>query len=524
MNENLYAILAEGFPEDRDTIAIEIADSVATADVAASAGGRGSPRFFSWNDIDRGTARIAALFDSLGLPPASRIVVQTEKCVEAVFLYLGILRAGHVHVPLNTAYRAAEMEYFLMDAEPAVVVCSTASLEWIAPVARKAGCSAVFTLDADGGGSLMERAPASGAAREIARKGADDIASIIYTSGTTGRSKGAMLSHENLSSNARVLHRLWGWKRSDVLVHALPIFHVHGLFVAIHGALLAGARMIWFDKFSAAATAARLSEATVFMGVPTMYVRLLAEPSLTREACANARLFISGSAPLAVDTFADWRTRTGHTILERYGMSETMMLSSNPYFAEEGERRAGTVGFPLPGTEIRIAGEGGRSCGPEVIGEIEVRGPNVFSGYWRMPEKTAEAFSDDGWFRTGDVGKFDSSGYLGIVGRCKDLIITGGYNVYPAEIESYVNEMPGVAESAVIGSPHPDFGEAVVAVVVPRAGASVDPDGIVASLKTRIAGFKVPKRVFILPELPRNTMGKVQKNLLRDRYGKVFEP
>lgn len=508
MNENIFAVLSQGFPADRDAVAIETADA---------------PRkSYSWNDIDRASARVASLFDALALPPSSRILVQTEKCVETLFLYLGVMRAGHVYVPLNTAYRAAEMEYFITDAEPALVVCPSSSLEWMAPIAEKAGCRFVLTLDAEGGGSLVERAGDEGDAREIAVKDACDLASIIYTSGTTGRSKGACLSHGNLSSNARVLHRLWGWKPEDVLVHALPIFHVHGLFVAIHGALLSGSRMIWFDKFSAPAAAARFPEASVFMGVPTMYVRLLAEPSLDREACRNMRLFISGSAPLSPETFAEWRERTGHTILERYGMSETMMLSSNPYFDEEGERRAGTVGFPLPGTQIRIEGESGTVSAPEAIGEIEVRGPNVFSGYWRMPEKTAEAFTAEGWFRTGDVGKFDASGYLGIVGRCKDLIITGGYNVYPAEIESYVNEMPGVAESAVIGSPHPDFGEGVVAVVVPRSGATLDPPGIISALKTRIAGFKVPKKVFVLPELPRNAMGKVQKNILRSRYADVF--
>ncbi|MDP2790300.1 MAG: malonyl-CoA synthase [Rectinemataceae bacterium] len=512
MNNNIFFILQKAFPDDRASVAIETADG---ADV---------PKLYSWNDIDRGSARIANLLDSMRLPPSSRIVVQTEKSVESLILYLGIVRAGHVHVPLNTAYRAAEMEYFLADAEASAVVCPGANSEWIALLAAKAGCSEVFTLDEDGTGSLTERAAAFGVSHGIAPRSENDLATIIYTSGTTGRSKGAMLSHGNLASNAKVLNELWGWKRGDVLIHALPVFHVHGLFVAFHGALLAGCRTIWFGKFSPRAIIARLPEATVFMGVPTMYVRLLADAALTREACANIRLFIAGSAPLSPDTFAEWQTRTGHTILERYGMSETLMLASNPYVTEEGERRAGTVGFPLPGTELRITGEGGSPCPAGAIGEIEARGPNVFSGYWRMPEKTAEAFTADGWFQTGDVGKVDDLGYFTIVGRSKDLIITGGYNVYPAEIESYANEITGVAESAVVGVPHPDFGEGVVAVVVPKSGAVLDPDSIVATLKTRIAGFKVPKKVFILPELPRNAMGKVQKNILRERYGKLFAP
>jgi malonyl-CoA/methylmalonyl-CoA synthetase len=331
-----------------------------------------------------------------------------------------------------------------------------------------------------------------------------------------------MLSHGNLLSNAQVLKDYWDWQDGDVLIHALPIFHVHGLFVASHGALLNGSTMLWLNRFDPRAVIAQLPRATVFMGVPTLYTRMLAEPGLTREACAHMRLFISGSAPLLIDTFAQWQQRTGHTILERYGMSETAMLSSNPCKPQDGVRRGSTVGQPLPGVGIRVMDDNGHPCPVGEIGHIQVRGPNVFAGYWRMPEKTQEEFTADGWFKTGDVGRFDADGYLVIVGRSKDLIISGGYNVYPAEVESFINELPGVAESAVVGVPHPDFGEAVIAVVIPAAGATLDAAEIIGRLKAGIAGFKVPKQVFVSPELPRNAMGKVQKNLLRDQYRALF--
>ncbi|RYZ11949.1 MAG: malonyl-CoA synthase, partial [Comamonadaceae bacterium] len=368
----------------------------------------------------------------------------------------------------------------------------------------------------------------------------DDLAAILYTSGTTGRSKGAMLTHRNLLSNAVVLKAFWGWRSEaeggDVLIHALPIFHVHGLFVAIHGALLNGSKMIWFGRFDAARVVERLPDATVFMGVPTLYVRMLAEPGLTPAAAANMRLFIAGSAPLLIETFDQWRERTGHTILERYGMSETVMLASNPYDPVLGTRRGGTVGFPLPGVQLRVvasdagatsadgAADGLRLCGTDEIGDIQVSGANVFAGYWRMPEKTREEFTPDGYFKTGDVGKIDGLGYLTIVGRSKDLIISGGYNVYPAEIEASLNELSDVAESAVVGVPHPDFGEVGVAVLVPRPGAVLDADAILADLKARLANFKVPKRCFVVQELPRNAMGKVQKAQLRDRHKSLFAP
>jgi malonyl-CoA/methylmalonyl-CoA synthetase len=497
-NQNLFVALRDAFPADRDATAIETAD------------GPGAPRIYTWRDIERSTAMLANLLASLELPAGARVAVQTEKSVEALLFYLAVLRAGFVYLPLNTAYQAAEITYFVGNAEPSVVVCSGKNFDWVSRIALQAGTEHVFTLNDDGTGTLLDRAASEPHTHVPAQKGADDLAVILYTSGTTGRSKGAMLTHGNMLSNARVLKEYWGWVKGDVLVHALPIFHVHGLFVASHGALLNGSRMIWFAKFDPAAVTKRLFDATVFMGVPTLYVRLLADPGFNREACRNMRLFISGSAPLLIETFNEFRMRSGHTILERYGMSETIMLTSNPY---DGERRGGTVGFPLPGVSLRFTDE---------RGGIEVQGPNVFKGYWRMPEKTQEEFTADGWFKTGDVGKVDADGYVTILGRSKDLIITGGYNVYPAEIEGYLNEMENVAESAVIGVPHPDFGEGVVAVVVPKAGASLEPATLVAKLKGTIANFKVPKHCFVVTELPRNTMGKVQKNLLRETYQNLF--
>ena len=437
-------------------------------------------------------------------------------------LYLGVLRAGYVYLPLNTAYQAGEIEYFIGNAEPLVLVCSPKSLAWIQPIADATKVTRVFTLDDSGGGTLIDAAAKLSTMHTTAVKQADDLAAILYTSGTTGRSKGAMLTHNNLLSNALTLKDYWGWSNKDVLIHALPIFHVHGLFVASHCALLAGAKMIWLAKFDPNSVLARLPEATVFMGVPTLYVRLLGDARLNKETCRNMRLFVAGSAPLLIETFNEWHERTGHTILERYGMSETAMLTSNPYSPEQGERRGGTVGFPLPGVSVRASDDKGGMCPVNEIGGIEVKGPNVFAGYWRMPEKNREEFTADGWFKTGDVGKIDERGYVVIVGRSKDLIISGGYNVYPAEIEGYINDMPGVAESAVVGVPHPDFGEAGVAVVVAKTGAALDADTIITTLKGKIANFKVPKRVFVVSDLPRNAMGKVQKNVLRLAHAKLF--
>jgi malonyl-CoA/methylmalonyl-CoA synthetase len=458
--------------------------------------------------------------------------VQVDKSPEALLLYLATLRAGLVYVPLNTAYQRAELEYFLGDAQPAVVVCTPQRHAEIAPIAQAAGVAHVMTLGDARNGTLLEAATPFPDAFRTAQAARDDVAAILYTSGTTGRSKGAMLTHGNLASNALTLDEYWGFKEEreggghDVLLHALPLFHVHGLFVASHAALIGGCSMLFLPKFDVRQVLERLPRATVFMGVPTYYTRLLDDPGFDRHVCRNMRVFISGSAPLLADTFAEFRRRCGHTILERYGMSETLMLTSNPYIGLPSDRIAGTVGVPLPGVSVRVVKENNVPCAVGEIGDVQVRGPNVFAGYWRMPDKTREEFTSDGWFRTGDVGVFGGQGkpdtYLSLVGRAKDLIISGGYNVYPKEIEGYIDEMPGVVESAVIGLPHPDFGEAVAAVIVPEAGARIDDAQVIARLRAQIANFKVPKRVWVVPELPRNAMGKVQKNVLRERYAGAF--
>ena len=502
-NDNLFAALRAAFPADLDATAVETDNGLN----------------YSWRDIERATAMLANLLLSLKLPAGARIAVQVEKSVEAMLLYLATLRAGYVFLPLNTAYQSAEIEYFVGNAEPAVVVCSKKNFGWVSKIAFKAGTQNVFTLSENREGSLLERAAHCSDQHAVATKSADDLAAILYTSGTTGRSKGAMLSHGNMLSNALVLKDYWAWQPGDVLIHALPIFHVHGLFVALHGALINGSKIIWLAKFDPALVLKKLSQATVFMGVPTLYVRLLNEPGLDKNAVRNMRLFVAGSAPLLIETFNEWQSRTGHTILERYGMSETAMLTSNPY---AGQRRGGTVGFALQGVTLRMQGEGGTALGVNEIGGIEVKGPNVFKGYWRMPEKTAEEFTADGFFKTGDVGKIDEHGYITIVGRSKDLIISGGYNVYPAEIEAYINDLPGVLESALVGVSHPDFGEVGVAVVIAKAGVTLQAEAIISSLKSKLANFKIPKQCFVVPELPRNTMGKVQKNLLREQHKHLF--
>jgi malonyl-CoA/methylmalonyl-CoA synthetase len=508
-NANLFAALRAAFPADLDACAVETDSGL----------------LYSWRDLDAATAMVANLLQSLDLEPGSRIAAQVEKSVESLILYLATLRTGLVYLPLNTAYQSAEVAYFLADAKPAVVVCTGRNFGWVSKLAFQAGTTYVFTLNDDRTGSLLERAAHFSRKHVVRPRESDDLAVIIYTSGTTGRSKGAMLSHGNLLSNALVLKDYWGWRSAaqggDVLIHALPIFHVHGLFVAIHGALINGSKMIWFSRFDPQHVLARLSEATVFMGVPTLYVRLLSEPGLNREAVRNMRLFVSGSAPMLIETFEQWHDRTGHTILERYGMSETVMLTSNPASAEDGVRIGGTVGKPLPGVLLRIAGSSGESLPAGEIGDIQVKGPGVFKGYWNLPEKTAAEFTADGYFRTGDVGQIDGDGYVSIVGRSKDLIISGGYNVYPAEIEGFINAMAGVAESALVGVPDPDFGEVGVAVVVPKEGAKPDSSAIIAQLKATLANFKIPKRCYVVPELPRNSMGKVQKNLLRERYSQA---
>ena len=504
---NLYSVLENGFPKDRQSCALETHDGL----------------YYSWSDLERATAMMANLLQGLGIPKGSRVAVQVEKSPEALFLYLATLKAGYVYLPLNTAYQAAEIEYFIQNAEPAVMVCSSKNFAWVSKIAFKSGTGHVFTLDDNRTGTLLDRAATQSDRSKTVACGDDDLAAILYTSGTTGRSKGAMLTHKNLSSNALVLQKFWGWKKGDVLLHALPIFHVHGLFVAAHGALINGSKMIWLPRLDTAALIQNMPRSTVMMGVPTFYVRLLADKNFTKAVCRNMRLFVSGSAPLLTETFNTFKELTGETILERYGMSETVMLVSNPY---QGARVGGSVGLPLTGVKVRVVDENNKPCAVNEIGSIQVKGPNVFKGYWRMPEKTAEEFTADGWFKTGDVGRFGGmangakvpDNYLCIVGRSKDLIISGGYNVYPKEIESFIDDMDGVDESAVIGVPHPDFGEAVMAIVVAKPGAKLDSKAMIDALKGQIANFKVPKRIEIVADLPRNAMGKVQKNILRQQY------
>ena len=476
---------------------------------------------WSYNDLTFWSQRMAGALDQRGVGRGDRVLVQVEKSPHALALYLGCLRLGAVYVPLNTAYTHEEVGYFLGDAEPRVYVCAPAR-----GASLEAGGSGVevLTLGDDGTGSLPEAARMATPHEAIEACSSDDLAAIVYTSGTTGRSKGAMLSHGNLQSNARVLLSEWGWRDDDVLLHALPIFHVHGLFVATHCALLSATPMIFMGRFAAAAVAAALPRATVMMGVPTFYTRLLERAELNADVCRRVRLFICGSAPLTEQTFAAWEARTGQRILERYGMSETLMITSNPLY---GERLPATVGFPLPGVEVRIAAEDGTVLGADQVGVIEVRGPNVFSGYWRMAEKTAEEFRADGFFITGDLGVSDGQGRVSIVGRSKDLVITGGYNVYPKEIERLLDELPGVAESAVVGVPHADFGEVVVAVLVGepnRPGELPDEAAVRAALEGRLARFKLPKAVVHVDALPRNAMGKVQKNALRAQFAGLFAP
>jgi malonyl-CoA/methylmalonyl-CoA synthetase len=454
---------------------------------------------------------IARALVAEGLQPADRLVVQVEKSAENLALYLACLKVGGVYVPLNTAYTQTEVDYFINDAQPALFVGQIERSD-----------VQTFTMDDHGQGTLLERVAAHSAnpVPATATRQPDDMAAILYTSGTTGRSKGAMLSHANLASNAHSLSTCWGWQKDDVLLHALPIFHVHGLFIASHCALLNATPMIFLAKFDAAQVLELLPKATVLMGVPTFYTRLLQQAGLNHASVASIRVFICGSAPLTEQTFNAWEAATGQRILERYGMIETIINTSNPLV---GERMAGTVGFALPAQEFRIADADGVPVQNGEIGTIEVRGPNVFQGYWQMPEKTAEEIRDDGFFITGDLGTQDADGRLSIVGRAKDLVISGGYNVYPKEIEGCIDKIPGVSESAVIGVPHADFGEAVVAVIVPSA-EHVDIATIQAHLADTLARFKQPKIVVNVDALPRNTMGKVQKNILRDQYAELFSP
>jgi len=491
MNANFYRLLHEHFSGNLDEPCLLIPNGPV----------------IHYDQLDAASARVAHALVHAGCVPGDRVAAQVDKCWEALALYLACLRAGFVYLPLNTAYQKSELAYFFGDAEPRVIVCRPDAADAVAAIRPQ---STVLTLGT-GTGSLLERAADKPRRFFTVESKPDDLAAIVYTSGTTGRSKGAMLTHRNLGSNALALVEHWGFTRGDVLLHALPIYHIHGLFVAIHCALLSGCRMLWLAKFDPAEVRSLLPRATVMMGVPTFYTRLLADPEFGAADAQSLRLFISGSAPLLPDTFDEFRRRTGHAILERYGMSETGMNTSNPL---DGERIPGTVGPPLPGVSVRIAGDSDGTG----VGGIEVKGPNVFAGYWRLPEKTREEFTADGYFRTGDMGEILPNGYLRIVGRAKDLVITGGLNVYPKEVEEKIDALPGVAESAVIGVPDADFGEAVTAVVVARSGHELSEGDLIAALKSEIASFKVPKRVHFVDELPRNAMGKVQKNVLRERF------
>jgi malonyl-CoA/methylmalonyl-CoA synthetase len=504
MNDNIYSLFESRFPADRGRPFIETE----------------SGKVFTYADLAAISARYAGLLAQLGVGKGDRVAVQVVKSPEAIFLYLACVRAGAVYLPLNTAYQRAEIEYFLGDAGPRVVVCRPEAAAWIGEIAARTKVQHVLTLDAQGGGTLVERSRDQRPEFATVACARDDLAAILYTSGTTGRSKGAMMTHWNLASNALTLHKSWGFQPNDVLLHALPIFHTHGLFVATNCVLLNGSPMLFLPKFDIDAIIRLLPRATVFMGVPTFYVRLVTDKRFTRELVNHMRLFVAGSAPLLPDTFNEFRTRTGHIILERYGMTETGMLTSNPLV---GDRIAGSCGQALPGVEVRVADEQGRVLGAREIGVIEVRGPNVFKGYWRMPDKTKAEFRPDGFFITGDVGHVDERGYVFISGRAKDLIISGGFNVYPKEIEEQIDQIDGVAESAVVGIAHPDFGEGVIAVVQQRPGRKdLTAEAIVQRLKGELANFKVPKHVFFVDELPRNAMGKVQKNVLRDRYKDAF--
>jgi malonyl-CoA/methylmalonyl-CoA synthetase len=498
-SSNLYGAFHRHFPQDASKVLL-------TTDRGVT---------YTYADAEQLSAQMANYLVGLGLRQGDRVTVQVEKSPEMLWLYLGTVRAGLVFHPLNTAYTEDELEYFLENAEPSVVICDESRQDMFARLCKRTAVAHLYTLNADGGGNLVAAATECSLQFKTVASRGEDLACLLYSSGTTGRPKGIMLSHANLIDNASVLADYWGFSADDCLLHALPVFHVHGLFVALGCVLMRGASMRWLPKFDVATVMQNLPRSTVMMGVPTYYTRLLAEPSFDAGICVSVRLFVSGSAPLLADTFEEFEQRTGKRILERYGMTETGMNTSNPL---RGERRPGTVGFPLPGVSLRIAGTDGAQVAQGEVGDIQVKGANVFSGYWKMPEKTAEDFTDDGFFVTGDKGQVDSDGYLAIVGRAKDMVITGGLNVYPKEIELLIDDMAGVKESAVIGIAHPDFGEAVTAVVVPEPDAALTAEDVIDHVKAHAANFKVPKAVHFVDGLPRNTMGKVQKNLLRDSY------
>ncbi len=503
---NLYSLLDASFERAGDKVAMVIP------------GGSS----ITYRQLRSASARFANTLVALGVKPGDRVMMQADKSITAVGVYLATLRCGAIFNPLNTAYTATELDYFIADAKPTVLIVAASAQSKVAALASAKSVAHIETLEPDGTGSILDLAFKQSDTHPIVPRGPKDLAALLYTSGTTGRSKGAMITHENLVSNAQTLSSYWGVSSNDVLLHALPIFHVHGLFVALHTALLNGVSMHWLAKFEVGPVLKLLPASTVMMGVPTFYTRLLSDARFGKDHCQNMRLFIAGSAPLLAETHVAFEQRTGHKILERYGMTEAGMITSNPY--KGGERLAGTVGYALPGVHVRVATPEGQVLPVGHVGVLEVKGPNIFIGYWQNPEKTKADFRTDGYFITGDLSQIAPDGRVTIVGRAKDLIISGGFNVYPKEIEEEINALPGVAESAVIGVPHPDFGEAVLAVIAPVSGATSPSEAVViATLADRLAKFKLPKRVFVMADLPRNAMGKVQKAELRKTYGDLFQ-
>ncbi len=502
-NANLFAHFQSHFPDDLSTCLL-VTDNGQTV---------------TYGQAAEASAQIANSLLDLGALTGDRVTVQVEKSVEALYLYLGCLRAGLVYHPLNTAYTTSELEYFLTNAEPSIIICKSESQETIKSISVSGGVKAILTLDTDGTGTLVDLIQDANITFQTVQRRGKDMAALLYSSGTTGKPKGIMLSHDNLRSNAEILVDVWGFSSSDRLLHMLPIYHVHGLFVGISCVLMSGASMSWHKSYNDDIAVTALSKCTVMMGVPTYYTRLLSNHRFSSDCCQTMRLFISGSAPLLTETFYQFQARCGHTILERYGMSETNMNTSNPL---DGERKPGTVGTALPGVMLKIVSDEGHEVLPGDIGNLQVKGPNVFSGYWRMPEKTSEDFTEDGFFDTGDKAMIDCDGYVSIVGRSKDLIICGGLNVYPKEVEMVIDDIPEIRESAIIGAPDADFGEVVIAIIVTEDSCSVDNDflgnKVISFCRTQLANFKIPKRVEIIESLPRNAMGKVQKNLLRERF------
>jgi malonyl-CoA/methylmalonyl-CoA synthetase len=501
LSHNIYELFATKFADSLDSPFLSLPD--------------GTTR--TYGQVDQRSADLAAVLAEAGANPGDRVVVQVDKSTDAVALYLACLRGGFAFVPLNTAYTPEEVGFFLGDADPAVFVYKPNRTPKLKPVADIADVPATFTLNARGGGSLAEAADAIDGPGTVVQRGPDDMACMVYTSGTTGRSKGAMLTHRGIATNARALHAIWRFRPGDVLLHILPIFHIHGLFVALHCAMLDASEVLFHPKFDVEQVRADLPRATVMMGVPTHYSRLMGEPGFGPDDCANIRLFTCGSAPLSEPVFHEFIRRSGHTICERYGMTETGIIASNP---PEGQRIAGTVGFALPEMEMRVADEKDEPLGPDELGEVQVRGPHLFAGYWGLENRTAESYTGDGFFRTGDIGSMAADGRLTLAGRSTDMIISGGYNVYPKEIELLLDQLPGVEETAVVGLAHTDFGEAVTAFVV--GDGTVDEASLHDAVEDSLANFKRPKRYVFLDELPRNSMGKVQKAGLRDTYAELY--